>query len=126
MDGAQKNYYREMIKRERGFVILKDGHVAAIVTYLIGDDDKKYLFDRTPWELIDDEPQGKTVYVDQLLIKDHAAQGCMHEEFSNFLTHVKEQFPQVVRAKWIRIGAMFRKHGIKEGVKSYVHCKNIT
>lgn len=126
MDEEQKRYYRTMVNRDRGFVVLKDGHVAAIVTYLIGDDDDKYLHKRVPWTLIEDEPWGTTVYVDQLLIKDHAARGCIHNEFKNFLTKVKEQFPHVKRAKWIRIGAMFRKHGIKEGVKSYVHCKNIT
>jgi len=125
MDDNNKAYYYKMLERGRAQIIIKDDHVAAVVTYLIGNDDDKYLHSRTPWTIIEDDPTGRTVYVDQLIVKDHHAYSHIHREFTKVLTNIKQQFPQVERAKWIRIGAMFRKHGIKEGAKSYVHCKNI-
>lgn len=125
MDDHNKKYYHEMLQRDRAQLIIKDGHLVSIVTYLIGDDDEKYLHRRVPWELIEDEPAGTTVYVDQLLVKDKGAYPYIHREFTTVLNNIKKKFPQVERAKWIRIGAMFRKHSIKEGAKSYVHCKSI-
>jgi hypothetical protein len=120
-----KQYYHEMLRRDRAHLIIRDGHLVAVVTYLIGDDDDKYLHNRVPWEIIEDDPDRRTVYIDQLLVKDHDSYSYIHREFKNVLIKIKQQFPQVKRAKWIRIGAMFRKHGIKEGAKSYVHCKDI-
>lgn len=125
MDDNNKEYYHEMLRRDRGRLVIQDGHLIAVVTYLIGDDDEKYLHKRVPWQIIEDDPTGTTVYIDQLLVKDHAGYAQIHREFTDMLGRVKEQFPQVERAKWIRIGAMFRKHSIKEGAKSHVHCKSI-
>jgi hypothetical protein len=106
-------------------LIIKEGHLVAVVTYLIGNDDDKFIHNRVPWELIDDDPAGTTVYVDQLIVKDDAPYRYIHREFTTVLHNIKQRFPQVEEAKWIRIGAMFRKHGIKEGAKTYVHSKRI-
>ena len=126
MEENNKAYYYEMLHRDRAHLIIRDNHLIAIVTYLIGDDDDRYLHNRVPWEPIEDDPYfGTTVYIDQLLVKEHDSYSYIHREFKNVLTKIKQQFPQVERARWIRIGAMFRKHGIKEGAKSYVHCKSI-
>lgn len=126
MDSNNKAYYLEMLLRNRAQLILRDGHLTGIVTYLIGEDDDRFLYKRVPWELIDDAPSaGTTVYIDQLIVGEHDSYSYIHREFNNVLSKIKQQFPQVERAKWIRIGAMFRKHGIKEGARSYVHCKNI-
>lgn len=118
-------YYREMLRRERALLIIREGHVIGVVTYLIGEDDQRYLHERIPWTIIDDDPSGTTAYIDQLIVREHDSLPYIHREFRNVCKYVKEQFPQVKRVKWIRIGAMFRKHGLKEGVKSYVHCKSI-
>lgn len=125
MDENNKAYYYKMLEAGRAQLIIRDDHLVAIVTYLIGDDDDKYLHNRVPWEIIEDDPSGSTVYIDQLLVKEHDSLPYIHREFNNVLNKTKQQFPQVERAKWIRIGAMFRKHGLKEGAKSYVHCKRI-
>lgn len=113
-----------MLERNRGHIFVKDGHVAAVATFFIGDDDDKFLYNREPWTLIDDDPDGETVYIDQLIVKDHQANGVMHREFAMFLKWIKEHFPKTKRAKWVRVNAEFRKHGLKEGVKSNVHTKN--
>jgi hypothetical protein len=121
----QKLYYQLMLGMNRALLITRDDHLVAVVTYLIGDDDDRYLHDRVPWTLIEDEPWGTTAYIDQLIVKEHDSYSYIHKEFRNVIKHIKQQFPQVKRVKWIRIGAMFRKHRQKEGVKSYVHCKDI-
>ena len=125
MDDKNKQYYHEMLKRDRGQLSFKDGHLIAVMTYLIGDDDDKYIHNRVPWMLIEDDPTGTTVYVDQLIVKDATPYRYIHREFTTVLQNIKQKFPQVTVAKWIRIGAMFRKHGIKEGAKTYVHSKRI-
>lgn len=113
-----------MLERNRGHLFIKDGHVAAVATFFIGDDDDRFLHKRTPWTVIPDDAEGETAYIDQLVIKDHAANGCMHKEFAMFLNWLAETFPNTKRAKWVRVDAGFRKHGLKEGVKSNVHIKN--
>ena len=125
MNTEQKLYYQLMLGKKRALLITKDDHLIAIVTYLIGDDDDKYLHRRVPWTVIDDDPNGTTVYIDQLIVRDTESYANIHREFKRVQQTIKQQFPQVKRVKWIRIGAGFRKHGQKEGVKSYVHCKDI-
>lgn len=113
-----------MLEINRGYLLIKNDHVAAVITFFIGSDDEKFLYKRNPWTLIMDDPQGDTVYVDQLLVKEHEGNGCIHKEFSKFLSHIKNNFPNVKRAKWMRANVMFRKHELKEG-ESNVHIKNI-
>ena len=124
MDDSQKKYYRDMLDNNRGRLCVKHGHVIAVVTFFIGDDDGRYLHNREPWTVIPDDPMGTTVYIDQLLIKDKEAYKHLREELTDFMDWVKYDFKNVKRAKWVRVNAAFRKHGLKEGVKSNVHCKN--
>jgi len=124
MTDSQKKYYKDMLANNRGRLCVKDDHVIAVVTFFIGDDDDKYLYTRDPWTVIPDEPSGGTVYIDQLLIKDKTAYRYLHRELTDFVDWVKYDFPNVKRAKWVRVNAAFRKHGLKEGVKSNVHIKN--
>lgn len=124
MNDSQKHYYRAMLERNRGHIFLNEGHVAGVVTFLIGDDDEKYLYNRMPWTLIDDDPDGKTIYVDQLLFKSEKPVRYVHRETARFFKWAQETFPKLQRAKWVRVNAAFRKHGIKEGVKSNVYCKS--
>jgi hypothetical protein len=60
-----------MLENKRAHLILRDGHIVAIMTYLIGDDDDKYLHQRIPWTYIPDDVDGSTVYIDQLIVKEH-------------------------------------------------------
>ena len=125
MNDAQKKYYRDMLDRDRGHIFIIDGHVGGIVTFLIGDDDEKYLYNKEPWKIIDDDPNGGTLYVDQLLIKSATPIRQVHKEASKFFKWAVKTYPNVKRAKWVRVNAAFRKHGSNEGVTSNVHTKNI-
>ena len=120
-----KQYYRDMLDRGRGYICTNDRHVIAICTFFVGDDDEKYLTGHIPWAIIDDDPKGTTLYIDQLIVKDDKPVRVVHSEFTRFLKWAKTQFPNIQRAKWVRVNAEFRKHGIKEGVKSNVHVKSI-
>ncbi len=127
MDLAQRQYYDDMRSRDRATLIIKDGHLVGILTYFVGDDDSKYLLNHTPWTVVDDDPNGSTLYIDQWLVyKGRSTSSYVHREFTKLLHKLKKQFKNIKRAKWIRVDAQFRKHGIKEGVKRHVHCKNIT
>lgn len=126
MDDAKVQYYHDMLARDRAVMVIKDGHLAHLVTFFVGDDDEKYLFEHTPWEMIDDDPNGSTLYIDQLLTyKGRSAVRQAHREFAKLIRSLKEKFVNLKTVKWIRVGAQFRKHGITEGVKRYVHCKDI-
>jgi len=126
MDDSQVQYYHDMLARDRAVMLVKEGHLVSIVTFFVGDDDDKYLTCHEPWTIVEDDPNGSTLYIDQwLTYKGRSTAGYIHREFSKGLVSLKEKFVNLKRAKWIRVGAQFRKHGITEGVKRYVHCKNI-
>ena len=125
MNDAHKKYYKDMCDRDRGFIFVKYGHVIAIVTFFIGSDDGKYLINHIPWTVVDDDPEGETLYIDQFLVNDHKAKDCIHREFYQFRKWAKTKFKNLKRTKWVRVNAEFRKHGLQEGVKSNVHTKSI-
>lgn len=124
MDTGQVQYYKDMLNRDRGQLFYNEGKMIGIITFFIGDDDEKYLH-KEAWTVIEDDPQGATVYIDQFLSPDHDFLGKIYKEFDTFLQWIKEKFPTVKRAKWVRVNAAFRKRGIKEGVTSNVHTKSI-
>ena len=128
MDESQSKYYHEMLDRGRGVLITKDGKLVSVVTFFIGDDDAKYLLFHVPWTVIDDHPQGKTLYIDQMLTyKGRATHRYIHTEFTNLLKELRKKFPNIKTVKWIRVGAQFRKHGKIEGVTHgrRIHSKDI-
>jgi hypothetical protein len=129
MDMDKRRYYREMVDRGRGTLGVKDGRLVSIVTYFVGDDDNKYLLFHKPWTVIDDDPQGTTLYIDQMLTyKGRSTYRIIHREFTRLLKQLKKQFPNIKRVKWVRVGAQFRKHGKIEGVThgKKIHTKNLT
>jgi hypothetical protein len=118
-----------MVDRGRGTLVIKDGHLVSIVTYFVGDDDEKYLTHHVPWTIVDDDPNGKTLYIDQFLTyKGRSTARYIHREFTKLLKELKKQFPNITTAKWVRVGAQFRKNGKIEGVThgKTVHSKNLT
>lgn len=129
MDALQKNYYRDMLERGRATMLIKDGHLLGIVTYFVGDDDEKFLTHHKAWTLVEDDENGETLYIDQLIIhKEKPTALFIHREFKKLLLELKKKFPNIKRVKWVRVGAQFRKHGNLEGVINgrTIHNKNIT
>jgi len=122
-----KEFYTEMLKRDRGRIVVINGHVAGVLVYFIGDNDNKYLHGREPWTILDDEPDGETLYIDQLIMKDNVklTTKLIHKEFKKVIAGLKQDFPNIKQVKWVRAPASFRKHSIR-GEKPNVHCKSIT
>jgi hypothetical protein len=128
MNRTQTQYYRDMLKLERGVLIMLDNKLAGIVTFFVGDDDGKFLLYHTPWTTISDDPMGSTLYIDQFLAyKGRSMARQIHREFSDGLQELKKRFPNIKKVKWVRVGAQFRKHGKIEGVTNgrRIHSKNI-
>lgn len=129
MDVKQRHYYRDMVSRGRGTIGVKDGHLIGVITYFVGDDDDKFLLFHKPWTIVDDDPHGTTLYIDQLIINKGRSTGHgLRREFTKVLKELKIQFPNIKRVKWVRVGAQFRKNGKIEGViyGKAIHNKNLT
>jgi len=128
MDDAQRKYYDDMFERGRGVLVTNDGKLVSVVTFFVGDNDERFLTGHTPWTVIEDDPNGTTVYIDQMLTyKGRATHAFIHREFSNFLVQLKKKFKNIVKVKWVRVGAQFRKHEKIEGVTHgrRIHSKDI-
>jgi len=128
MNERQKKYYRDMLERHRGVMAVRDGELIGLVTFFVGDDEEKLLTGHVPWTIVDDDPNGTTLYIDQMLTyKGRETHAFIHSEFSNLLSELKKKFKNIVKVKWIRVGAQFRKHGKIEGVTNgrRIHSKDI-
>jgi len=126
MDEAQQQYYYDMLARGRAVLILRDGHVAGVVTFFVGDDDEKFLTHHVPWTLAEDNVDGATLYIDQFLAYKSRSMGAqIHREFNSGLKDLKKRFKNINKVKWVRVGAQFRKNKITEGVTNVIHCKNL-
>ena len=128
MDESQRKYYDDMLARDRGVLIIRDGKLSGIVTFFVGDDDAKFLLYHEPWTIVDDNPLGTVLYIDQFLAyKGRSMMSQIHREFSGGLKELKKKFPNITKVKWIRVGAQFRKHGKIEGVTHgrRIHSKDI-
>jgi len=112
MTPDQRNYYLDMVERNRGYMVFEDKQLVGVVTYLIGSDDDKYMFEREPWVVIEDAPKGHTVYIDQLVSKDTKNVN-LRREFTKLLRKIKGEFPNVTQVKWMRAPALFRKKGVR-------------
>lgn len=128
MTVEQEQYYKDMFERGRGLYVVKDDHLVSIITFFVGDDDAKYMTYHVPWTIVDDDPNGSTLYIDQMLTyKGRSTHAFIHSEFSNLLLQLKKKFKNIVKVKWVRVGAQFRKLGKIEGVTygRRIHSKNI-
>jgi len=126
MDEAQQQYYYDMLSRGRAAIILNDGHVAGVLTFFVGDDDKKFLTHHVPWTIVEDDPNGTIFYIDQLLSSKVRNMGDnIHNLLSDILRDSKKKFKNINKVKWVRVGAQFRKNKITEGVTNVIHCKNL-
>lgn len=118
IDGDKKEYYNEMVRRGRAIMYFSDENkLLGIVTFLVGSDDDKYLLQRDPWTVIQDDPAGDTVYVDQLITVGGEHKN-VRRELKKAIEEWKTKFPNIKQVKWTRVSAKFRKHGITEGVRN--------
>ena len=123
MHNWQKEYYHKMLQRDRAVLFVRNEHLVGIATFFIGDDDEKFL-GRQPWTVVEDDPDGKTVYIDQLITNGQTSD-IIHTELTKLLNDIKAKFTRVSRVKWSRVNAEFRKHKQTQGVSNGIHTKDI-
>jgi hypothetical protein len=123
MEDWQKIVYYAMIILNRGLMIKSEDKLIAFIAYWIGDNDDKYLYERVPWTIIEDDPQGTTLYIDQLLTIRNQHKG-VHSKFTELLKEFKHRHPTIERVKWSRAPVRFRKLQIPGG-RPNVYCRSI-
>ena len=123
MQEWQKAYYKQMVDNDRGVLLVPDGeHLVALLTYFVGDDDVRFLYEKEPWTVIPDDPGGTTLYIDQLITNDRT-HAFIHSEFTGVMRFIKTKHPNITKAKWVRANVSFRRYGL-EG-EPHVYCKNL-
>lgn len=98
-------YYKEMLKRNRLISFFKDDKMKCFITYFIGNGNADKYMKKYSWAVVDDEPEtGDTCYVDQI-ISDHEEKNHKYSRivWDMLIKHIKENYPQVKKIRWIRV-----------------------
>ncbi len=103
MDDKQIQYYFEMKKRGRLIHLATNDGRQGILTYFIGNGNPNKYQKRDMWSVIDDEPNGNTIYCDQL-ITDHNEENpyVAFSIWKDIKRYFKEKYPAINRIRWIR------------------------
>ena len=83
-----RNYLLNMLNRDRVLIVKSGQLIEAIATYYLTNDYTK-IYKKHTWDLVDDEPDGKQVYVDKMVCR----------RYSRFLRNLigssfEERFPK--------------------------------
>lgn len=83
-------------------IIISD-RLMAFITFYITDDEKKYI-EADPWDILEDNPQGKICYIAQLLTDKHFEnRKIFFENWNSFKKFIKFNFPSVKIICWRRL-----------------------
>ena len=103
MDKEQKQYYFEMAKKNRLLRLNIDGKVIGLITFFIGNYNIDKYINRDQWSIVDDEPDGNTLYIDQLLT-DKSDDNPYYSLFvwQNIKKFIRKNFSNVKTIRWNR------------------------
>lgn len=97
-----KTYYAEMLKKDRLIPFFKNDRLVCFISFYICDDETKYI-NSDPWEVLDDDPNGKVCYISQLLTsKEPDNPKLSYEIWHRFKIYIKNSFPSVRYISWRR------------------------
>ncbi len=102
MTDTDKLYYQEMLKKGRLIPFIKDDKLVCFVTFYITDDESEYI-NAYPWDVLEDNPNGKICYVAQYLttkVPDNPR--LSYEIWHRFKIYIKTNFPTVKLICWRR------------------------
>lgn len=102
MDKNKIDYYLEMLRRNRLIPLKIDNNLRGIVTFFIGNGNpNRYRGDQ--WEVIDDEPDGDTCYI-QHLWTDKNKENPRHSLriWHQVRNHIFSNFSNVRLIRWNR------------------------
>lgn len=104
MNIMHREYYHQMLLKERLVPIYLHDDLVAMITFYIGDNNiYKYVRD-DPWTILDDEPEtGYICYVDQLVTNKYPR----NSKYSfmvtaYFIQYIQERYPLVNIVRWNR------------------------
>lgn len=116
MTDKQKQYYFEMAKRGRMFHYKKDNRLVCFITYFLSNGEPTKYINREPWTIIDDEPEGDVLYIDQLLTdKNRDNPYLSYEIWREIKQFVREFYPNIKYIRHNRFKNGFAKP-FKEGL----------
>lgn len=91
-----------MLKRDRLIPFFKDNKLICFIAFYICDDESKYI-SSDPWQILDDKPDGKICYINQLLTsKSPNNPKLSYEIWHRFKIYIKNSFPSVQYICWRR------------------------
>ena len=102
MNLATHPYYKEMLKKERLIPFFHRNRLVCFLTFYITNNENKYI-EADPWEVLDDESDGKVCYISQLLTdKNSDNPKLAYEIWHRFKIFIKNSFPTVKQICWRR------------------------
>ena len=103
MDNRQQQYYFEMKKRGRLIHLSTEDGRNGILTYFIGNGNPNKYWDRSPWSVINDEPNGDTIYCDQLITDHNKLNAYIGlSMWHNIKRYFKNRYPNIDKIRWIK------------------------
>ena len=96
MTNEQLQYYFDMEKMGRMFHYKKDSRLVCIITYFIGNGNPDKYVDRYAWSVIKDDPNGNTLYIDQLLTDKNRDNSYLSLEiWHNLKQFIRNTYPNI-------------------------------
>jgi hypothetical protein len=110
------DYCQAMLKKDRVIIIQNGEIIEAIIFYYLTNDWEK-LYKKRTWDVVDDEIDGKQIYVDKMVCK-HVTKEIRKE----LQEAIEKQFPQVElgiyhRAPKDRCIKIWRKHELQHTIR---------
>ena len=93
---AFSDYLKDMLKKNRVFVIYDGELIIAVVMYFLTDDYNK-VYKKKTWETVSDNPEGHQMYIDKLVAKEWNPTLRKAVQMA-----IQEKFPQVKTAYYHR------------------------
>jgi len=116
MDKEQVSYYHKMNLANRLLPLKINGELKGFITFFIDNEIGKYI-NRYPWDFVNDNPEGNTLYIDQFLSnKEDDNPKLSLGVWFNIKQYFKQNYPHVERIIWVRY-----KNGKTIRRECYVH-----
>ena len=104
MDLAAHPYYSAMLQKGRMIPFFHKDKLICFITFYIDDDINKYI-NSDHWELFEDNPNGKNLYITQLWTDETSYREnhkLAYEVWQRIKTYIKGNFPSVKTIYWRR------------------------
>jgi hypothetical protein len=98
----RKQYYQEMIKKDRLMPIIINGKLAAFITFYITNNENEYD-DIDSWAVLDNNENGHIVCIRQMITdRNPYNHNFAFHTFRSFRQYIKNKFPSVNLIIWRR------------------------